>query len=91
MLFKAVTITEVGVNPGTKIRDVVSPKVPLKVASIVGKATTKVVVQHLVKSAPNVAKRTISKLCVKVVQMIDETKVGLGPRRDLKRAKSSMR
>ena len=48
-------------------------------------------VQHLVKNVPNVAERTISSLYVRVVQMINETKVGLGPRRDLKRAKSSMR
>ena len=68
----------------------VSPKVPLETASIVGKAMTEVIVQHLVKNAPNVVERTISSLYVKVVQMINETKVGLGLK-SLKRAKSSMR
>ena len=61
-----------------KIRDVVSPKVPLETANIVEKAMTEVIVQHLVKNVPNVVERTISSLYVKVVQMINETKVGLG-------------
>ena len=88
MLFTAIIGVEA--NPGTRIRDVVGPKVSLETASIVGKAMIEAV-QHLVKNVPNVAERTISSLYVRVVQMINETKVGLGPRRDLKRAKSSMR
>ena len=54
------------------------------------KATIKAVAQHLVRSVPNVGKRTILKLCVKVVQVTNETKAGLGLRK-ARRAKSSMK
>ena len=48
------------------------------------------VAQHLVRSVPNVGKRTILKLCVKEVQATNETKAGLGLRKT-RRAKSSMK
>ena len=49
------------------------------------------VAQHLVRSVPNVGKRTILKLCVKaMVLMTNETKAGLGLRK-ARRAKSSMK
>ena len=48
------------------------------------------VAQHLVRSVPNVGKRTILKLCVKVVQVTNETKAGLGLRK-ARREKSSMK
>ena len=51
----------------------------------------KAVAQHLVRSVPNVEKRTILELCVKaMVLMTNETKAGLGPRK-ARKAKSSMR
>ena len=48
------------------------------------------VAQHLVRSVPNVVKRTILKLCVKVVQVTNETRAGLGLRK-ARRGKSSMK
>ena len=49
------------------------------------------VAQHLVRSVPNVGKRTISKLCVKaMVLMTNKTKAGLGLRK-ARRAKSSIK
>ena len=51
----------------------------------------KAVAQHLVRSVPNVGKRTISELSVKaMVLVINETKAGLGLRK-ARRAKSSMK
>ena len=67
-----------------------SPKALLGTANIVVKTMIEVVAQHLVRNAPNVAKRTILKLCVKVVQVTNETKAGLGLRK-VRRAKSSMK
>ena len=63
MLFTAITITGVEVNPGIKIRNMVGPKVPLEVASIVGKATTKVVVQHLVECSKCGKKNHFKAVC----------------------------
>ena len=79
MLFTATIGVEA--NPGTRIRGVVSPKVPLETVSIVGKAMIKAVVQHLVKNVPNVEERTISSLYVRVVQMINMTQAAPGPRK----------
>ena len=79
MLFTATIGVEA--NPGTRIRDIVSPKVPLETVSIVGKAMIEAVVQHLVKNVPNVEERTISSLYVRVVQMIDVTQAAPGPRK----------
>ena len=45
------------------------------------------IAQDLVKSVPNVGERITLKLCVKVVQNMTI----LGPRKDLKRARSSMK
>ena len=84
-------LIEVEVNPNTRIRDEVSPRVMLGTANIVVKAMIEAIAQHLVRNAPNVAKRTISKLCAKaIVQVINMTKAGLGLRK-ARRAKSSMR
>ena len=79
MLFTATIGVEA--NPGTRIRDVVSPKVPLETVSTVGKAMIEAVVQHLVKNVPNVEERTISSLYVRVVQMINVTQATPGPRK----------
>ena len=62
-------------------------KVQLGTVNIVGKAMTVVIAQHLVRNIPNVVERITLKLCVKVVQNVTNP----GPRRGLKRAKSSMR
>ena len=80
-------LIEVEVNPNTRIRDKVVPRVMLGTANTVTRAMIKAIAQHLVKSVPNVAERITLKLCVKVVQNMTNP----GPRRDLKRAKSSMR
>ena len=46
------------------------------------KATIKAVAQHLVRSAPNVGKRTISELSVKAMVLVtNEIKAGLGLRK----------
>ena len=79
MLFTATIGVEA--NPGTRIRDIVSPKVPLETVSIVGKAMIKAVIQHLVKNVPNVEERTISSLYVRVVQMINVTQATPGSRK----------
>ena len=42
----------------------------------------KAIAQHLVRSAPNVGKRTISELSVKAMVLVtNESKAGLGPRK----------
>ena len=79
MLFTATIGVEA--NPGTRIRGVVSPKVPLETVSIMGKAMIEAAVQHLVKNVPNVEERTISSLYVRVVQMINMTQAAPGPRK----------
>ena len=79
MLFTATIGVEA--NPGIRIRDIVSPKVPLETVSIVGKAMIEAVFQHLVKNVPNVEERTISSLYVRVVQMINVTQATPGPRK----------
>ena len=84
-------LIEVEISPNTRIRDEVGPRVILGTVNIVVKVMTKATVQYLVRNAPNVAKRTISKLCTKaMVQVINVTKAGLGLRK-ARRAKSSMR
>ena len=84
-------LIEVEVNPNKKIRDAVSPKALLGTANIVVKVMIEAVAQHLVRSVPNVGKRTILKLCVKArVLMTNKTKAGLGLRK-ARRAKSSMK
>ena len=51
----------------------------------------KVVAQHLVRSVPNVGKRTISELSVKAMALvINKTKTGLGPRK-ARKGRSSMK
>ena len=85
MLFTAITITGVEVNPRVKIRDVVSPKAQLGIASIVGKAMIDAIAQHLVRSVPNVVERITLKLCVKLVQNVTNP----SPRKDLKGQKIS--
>ena len=55
------------------------------------KATIEAVAQHLVRSAPNVGKRTISELSVKAMVLVtNEIKAGLGLRKK-RRARSSMK
>ena len=84
-------LIKVEVNPNTRIRDEVSPRVMLGIANNVVRAMIKAITQHLVRSVPNVGKRTILKLCVKaMVLMTNETKAGLGLRK-ARRAKSSMK
>ena len=69
----------------------VDPKAQLETANIARKVMTEVVAQHLVRSGPNVGKRTISELSVKaMVQVINMTKAGLGLRK-ARRARSFMR
>ena len=83
-------LTEVKVNPNTKIRDEVIPKVILGTANIVVKAMIEAIAQHLVRNVPNVEEKTILKQYAKVVQMTNETKAGLGQRKG-KKERSSMR
>ena len=84
-------LIEVEVNPNTRIRDEVSPRVMLGTANTVVRAMIEAIAQHLVRSVPNVGKRTILKLCVKaMVLMTNEIKAGLGLRK-ARRAKSSMK
>ena len=83
-------LIKVEVNPNTRIRDEVIPRVMLGTANIVVKAMIEAIAQHLVRSVPNVGERTILRLCVKVVQMTNETKTGLDLRK-ARRERSSMR
>ena len=83
-------LIEVEVSPNTKIRDEVIPRVMLGTANIVVKAMIEAIAQHLVRNVPNVGGRIILRLCAKVVQMTNETKAGLGPRK-ARRERSSMR
>ena len=55
MLFTATIGVEA--NPGTRIRDIVGPKVQLETLSIVEKATTMVTAQHSVKNALKCSKK----------------------------------
>ena len=52
-------LIEVEVNPNTRIRDVVIPRVMLGTANIVVKAMIEATAQHLVRNVPNVGERTI--------------------------------
>ena len=82
---------EVEVNPNKRIRDEICPRGMLGTTNIVVRAMIEAVAQHLVRSVPNVGKRTILKLCVKaMVLMPNETKAGLGLRK-ARRAESSMK
>ena len=83
-------LTEVEVNPNTKIMDEVIPRVILGTANIVVKAMIEAIAQHLVRNVPNVEEKTILKWYEKVVQMTNETKAGLGQRKE-KKERSSMR
>ena len=84
-------LIEVEVNPNTRIRDKVIPRVMLGIANIVVKAMIEVTAQHLVRNALNVVERIILKLCVKTGSNDKQDhKAGLGLRK-ARRAKSSMR
>ena len=84
-------LIKVEVNPNTRIRDEVSPRVMLGTTNTVVRAMIEAITQHLVRSVQNAGKRTILKLCVKaMVLMKNEIKAGLGLRK-ARRAKSSMK
>ena len=90
MQFIVVTITGVETNPGTKIRDVAVPKVPLETANIVVKTMTMAIVQHLAKSVPNVEERIILNLFVKVVPaQANAIKASLDLKKGSKKGKKS--